>query len=390
MNLLKYSIVILLLTLLSCKKEAHTHSEEEHQHTKNESSEHEENIVLTTAQFTANAMQLGTITTQDFSKLIKTTGMIDVPPQNKEIISAISGGYIRKSNLLIGDKVKKGQALVTIENPDFVSLQQEYLEAVTQVSYLKLEYERQKTLFDEKITSQKNYLKAKSEYNRNQAIYSGLRKKLRMLNINPSRVERGNITSIITLYASISGSVTQLNVSIGTYVSAQDVIMEIVNTKHIHLELTVFEKDIMKIKEDQKIKFTIPEASNETYEAEVHLVGTSINQTTRTVKVHGHLHTDKNHNFAVGMFVDAAIETATKKVQTLPEAAILENEDHFVVLVLTAQKNKKYIFETKEVTVGETQNGFTEITSTNIKPTDKVLIKGGYSLVGAEGGGHSH
>jgi len=394
-------ILIGCIIISSCKKDTHdaTDTHEGHDHgaeelvntaDNNHDTHEDEGVVVTEAQFKTAKMLLGSMTSRDFNEVVKTTGSIDVPPQNKEIISSFSGGYIKNSALLIGDKVKKGQALVTIENPDFVDLQQEYLEVAEQLIFLKSEYDRQKTLYEEQITSQKLYLKAQSEYKRKKARYNGLRKKLRMLNISPARVENGQITSIITLYSSISGSITQLNVSKGTHVNPQDVIMEIVNTDHIHLELTVFEKDVMQIKEHQKITFTLPEATQETYEAEVHLVGTSIDATNRTVKVHGHLHTDKNHHFAVGMFVDAAIQTTAKKVMAVPETAIIEDGEHNVVLVLEKQENGNYTFEPKDVEIGKTQNGFTEIISKNIKTTDTLLVKGGYNLVGTEGGGHSH
>jgi cobalt-zinc-cadmium efflux system membrane fusion protein len=166
--------------------------------------------------------------------------------------------------------------------------------------------------------------------------------------------------------------------------------MEIVNTDHIHIELTVFEKDVMKIKEDQKINFKIPEASQEIYQAEVHLVGTSIDETTRTVKVHGHLHDDKSHQFAIGMFVDADIEITSKEGFAISEDAIVEKEENTYVLVLEKEENGSFIFELVEVTLGKKYQGFVEIISENINPTDKILTKGAYALVGGEGGGHSH
>jgi cobalt-zinc-cadmium efflux system membrane fusion protein len=380
-----YITIFSLALLTSCKN-----TSEEKVATAQETEHTEKDIQVTQAQFESNHMKLEILTIQNFPEIVKTTGMIDVPPQNKEVITTFSGGYVKNSALLIGDKVKKGQALITIENPDFVEMQQEHLEISEQLSYLKNEYERQKTLFDEQITSQKSYLKAQSDYKTKLAMYNGMRKKLRMLNINPNAVEQGKITSTITLYASISGSVTKVNVSKGSYVSPADAIMEIVNTDHIHIELTVFEKDIMKIKEEQKINFKIPEATNDTFEAEVHLVGTSIDETTRTVKVHGHLHDDEKHNFAIGMFVDADIEVTSKQAMAIPEEAVVEEDDETHVLVLETQEDGNYIFEMIEVKVGKKYNGYVEIISENIKSTDKILTKGAFSLVGGEGGGHSH
>ncbi len=63
-----------------------------------------------------------------------------------------------------------------------------------------------------------------------------------MLNIYPARVEKGNITSIINIYAPISGSITKVNVSKGTYVSPTTSILEIIDNDHIHLELSFLKK----------------------------------------------------------------------------------------------------------------------------------------------------
>ena len=377
------AVIFFTITVVSCKES----SVNENNKIDDENSLKLTGTNVSKAQFDANKMKLENITEQTFSTTIKVTGMIDAPPQSIEVISSFSGGYIKNSSLLIGDKVKKGQALVTIENPDFIEMQQEYLETIEQMTYLKSEYERQKLLFEEKISSQKNYLKAESDYKKNLAIANGIRKKLQLLSINPASVEQGNITSTITLYASINGNVTEINASKGAYVSPADVIIKIVNTEHIHIELTAFEKDLMQIKEGQKIAFKIPEASNTIFDAEVHLVGTSIDKTTRTSTIHGHLHDDEKHNFAIGMFVDAEIEISSSLSVAIAENAIIKIDDETVILVLKSFNDDLYTFETINITVGKKQNGLVEITSENIKPTDKILTNGAYGLIESESGG---
>ena len=334
-------------------------------------------------------MAFGTLAEYDFNETVKVNGMIDVPPKNKSSVSTFTGGYITKTPLLVGDSVKKGQLLVTLENPEFVELQQNYLEVSEQLNYLKSEFNRQKTLFDEKITSEKNYLKAESAYKSNLAHYNGLRKKLQMLNLNPSSVEQGRIASTINLYAPISGHVTKVNVSNGTYVSPSDVIMEIVDIDHIHLELLVFEKDIMQIKKDQKIEFTIPEASDKTFEAEVHLVGTTIDEQTRRVKVHGHVDNDKE-NFIVGMFVDADIIIDSKKGFGLPKEALIEVDNEFFVLILDEENTDEFHFETFKLELGKQTEAYVEILNFEALKDKQIVIKGTNMLLNNGEGGHSH
>src|SRR6478752_5778452 len=142
-------------------------------------------ISVTKEQFQGSEMQIGSPSQQDFDITVKASGRIDVPPQNKAMITPYLGGYVKATHLLIGDKVTKGQALLTLENTEYIDLQKEYLDVAEQINFLKSEYDRQKMLYDEKISSQKNYLKAESEYRRAKGIYQSLREKLMLLNINP-------------------------------------------------------------------------------------------------------------------------------------------------------------------------------------------------------------
>ncbi|MBU2921908.1 efflux RND transporter periplasmic adaptor subunit [Winogradskyella psychrotolerans] len=376
-------IIIFALLITACEKEKNnvlgvTPTEEVH-----------EDITVTQAQFKSENMAFGNIEEFDFNEGIKVNGMIDVPPQNKSSISTFIGGYVTKTPLLIGSEVKKGQLLVTLENPEYVEIQQNYLEVAEQLNYLKSEFNRQKTLFDEQITSEKNYLKAESTYKSNLAHYNGLRKKLQMMHINPQRVEQGTISSSINLYAPIDGFVTKVNVSNGTYVSPSDVILEIVDTHHVHLELSVFEKDIMAIKKGQKIRFQIPEASDQTFNADVHLVGTTIDGESRRVQVHGHIDNDEDH-FIVGMFVDAEIITDSTKRIGLPKEAIISLEEANYVLVLKTKENNEFHLEKVKVTIGKATEDVVEILNSEDLKDKKILVKGIGMLLNDSEGGHSH
>lgn len=349
-------------------------------------------VHLSKAQFENAKMEVGQLTEKPFAETVQTSGMIDVPPQSRAVISAFAGGYIKNTPLLVGNKVSKGQRLVTLENPEFITMQQNYLETSEQLSYLKSEYERQRIMFDEKITSQKSFLKAESEYKSNLARYNSLKKNLEMLNINPVSVQAGNIVSAVNIYSPIDGNVTQVYVNTGTYVSPADKIMEIMNTDHIHLELKVFEKDLLQLKKGQEILFSVPEASNEIFKGEVHLVGTSIDPNTRIALIHGHIDEKDEQNFTAGMFVEAQIVTGTSDQWALPENAVVEMEGKNYVLLIENENAEEFEILPVEVKIGATYNGFTAIgKSEKFKPETKFLTKGAFVLLQEEGGGgHDH
>jgi cobalt-zinc-cadmium efflux system membrane fusion protein len=342
----------------------------------------DDRVQVTQAQFEQSKMTLGGLEKKPFPTVVTTNGMIDVPPENRAVVTAIMGGYIKTTPLLVGDEVRKGDVLVTIENPEFVTIQQQYMVVNEQLSYLEAEYNRHVTMKAENITSQKSYLKAESEYKTAVARHTGLDKRLRMLKISPASVRKGEISSVVPIYAPISGSITKVNVTKGSYVSPASVILEIIDTDHIHLELSVFEKDIMKVKKGQQIDFKIPEASSDIYTAEVHLVGTSI-EANRTIKVHGHLEDESENNFLTGMFVDASIITNSVIKKSLPSDSFIEVDEVQYVLVLDEKVGNTYYFNREEVRVKESYNGYSVIENTDgFKPKAQFLIRGAFNLLG--------
>lgn len=338
-------------------------------------------ITVSAAQFQSSGMEIASPVEQDFDVTISASGRIDVPPQNRAQVTSFIGGYVKSTQLLVGDKVTKGQALLTLENTEYLDIQKDYLEVAEQIKYLKSEFERQKTLYEEKITSQKNYLKAESEYRRTLGMYQSLRAKLQLLNINPSNVEKGKLTSVVTIYAPISGDIVIMNANVGMPVAPSDVILEIVDTNHLHLELAIFEKDILKVKVGQKITFVVPEASKEVFDAEVHLVGKSIEGNDRTINVHGHLDDNIKQKLLTGMFVEAKIKTSSKKGLSIPaDALISENTKNFVLL-LNNEANNILSFKKVPVKVGEKSEQTVEIIPDNqINASSKILIKGVFDL----------
>ncbi|WP_397445165.1 efflux RND transporter periplasmic adaptor subunit [Polaribacter sp. R77954] len=335
-------------------------------------------IKITKQQFESQQMQFGQLTAQPFNSVVKANGFIDVPPENRASISTFIGGYVKEIPLLIGDKVKKGQFIASLTSTEIVEIQQQFSEISAQLAYLKNEYKRQKTLFDEKITSEKKYLKAESTYKSSLALYNGLHQKLTMLNINPQKVAEGKITSTINLYAPISGYVTEVNVSNGSFVSSASELLEIINTDHIHLELNVFEKDILHIKKDQDIIFKVPESSNKNYEAEIHLVGTSINN-DRTIKVHGHLK-DERVRFITGMFVEADIIISSKKAISIAKSAVLKSDTNAFILTLIKEESDHFVLEKTLLKLGVENEKHIEVLNFETLENKKILTSGVFML----------
>lgn len=389
MTLFKYILFLTALVLVGCN-EAKNNPTAPASHKEREPGLQGGNdmVQISEAQFKSAKMKIGRLEEKPFAQTVQVNGVIDVPPQNMAVINSFSGGYIKDTPLLVGDKVKKGQRLVTIENPEFITMQQHYLETAEQLTYLKSEYERQKTMLEENITSQKNFLKAESAYKMALGQSNSLKKSLQMLNINPASVLNGTIVSQVTIYSPIDGYLTKVFVNTGSYVSPSDKIMEIMNTDHIHLELKVFEKDLLKIKKGQEILFKVPEASQQIFQGKVHLVGTTIDITSRVALIHGHINEKEDANFAAGMYVEAFIVTDTSTQLALPEDAVVELDGKSYVLLIDKADKDGYALHPLKVEIEQNYRGFTTF-KTALPRDGKFLTKGAYVLLqNEEKGGH--
>ena len=304
---------------------------------------------------------------------VSSTGMIEVPPNGRAVISAQVGGYIKNSELLIGDQVKKGDLLVSIENIEFLEMQQEYLETLEQLSFLKSDFERQSELYKEQISSEKSFLKAQSDYKRTFAVHAGLKKKLELLNINIAAVEKGELSSLSNIYAPISGDVSEINVKTGSFVASSNAIMEIINTEHVHLELKIFEKDALRIKKGQKVIFRLPESSGDSYFGTVHLIGKSI-AADRTVTAHVHIEEEGNAALIPGMFVQAEIIVDNTSDLMIKETALFEEDGRFYILKKVSDQKDILKFVKTEVYKGNTSNGEAVISSDQVLDQGKIYL----------------
>lgn len=91
-------------------------------------------------------------------------GILMVPPQRHATITLSMGGAVHSVSFLPGSYVQKGQVILTLENPDFITLQQTWLDAAAQIEFLEKEYARQKNLASHEAASQKQMQQSKSEY----------------------------------------------------------------------------------------------------------------------------------------------------------------------------------------------------------------------------------
>jgi cobalt-zinc-cadmium efflux system membrane fusion protein len=334
-----------------------------------------EQFKLSAKQIKSLGIELGAIEQTNMGLSVFANGIVDVPPQNKSYVAMPFGGYIKQINVLDGMLVQKGQVLLVVEHPEIIQLQQDYLELLGQQEYLSADYERQKQLYEKEAGSAKSYQQAKSAFLVNKAKLSGLALQLEMANVNMSALKNGQIERTQRIRSPFSGVVTKVTANVGAFAEPKDNLLEIIDLKHAHAELTVYEKYLSFLKKDQTVKLQFVDAQ-EIATAKVYLIGREISA-ERTVKVHCHF--DKlPSSLTPGSYLKAEIRAENQLQYTLPEEAVVQQNGKDVVFI-----DQGGNFLPIEVDILITQDGLVAITSKKMAllKRSKIVLKGAYELL---------
>ncbi len=391
-----FLIIIIVSSIISCntsKEEKETHSEnhDEHAHGENEEG-HNNEAHLTIEQIKLAGIKTGAITKQMIKDELALIGEIQVPPQSKATVYAPIEAFVEKATLLPGEKVVKGQIIATLKHPKFIEMQQQFLEANIELSTNTANYDRKKSLLEKDIISRKSFQAIESKYLTSKSLVDSYGSQLEILGFNPSIIKSKGVQKLLYVTAPITGYITINNLNKGKFVSSNELMYEIINNDHMHVELQVFATDLNKIKKGSPILFNVKGVKKE-YQGEVELIGTKIKEETKTADIHGHFE-DPDKVIKPGMYVEARILSSTaREGYTVPETAIIEQEGEYYLF--TPKSNVEFI--RLKIIKGKTQGGKTEIK--NIEGNNysvPIITEGAYYLKGAllqssgEMGGHNH
>ena len=203
------------------------------------------------------------------------------------------------------------------------------------------------------------------------------------MNINPNTITENSIRSTISVTAPIGGYITSVTAEKGMFLNPADIAATITNPDKLHIELNIFETDFPQVEIGQEIQFRLQKDGSKNYQAKVFLITKSIDAQKRTANVHGHLtKVDEVRLFAPGMYVEAEIFTTSDSLPALPQEAIVNLEDRYYVLLKTGEDTEVIKFDRKEVQVGRTANGFTEIKNAeDFNENSEFLVKGAFNLI---------
>jgi len=364
-NIILYTAFLALM--VSCQKKENT----------TQSAEAPENIIsLTEAQYQNAALQTSEAELRNLTSTLRVNGLIDVPPQNMVSVSMPLGGYLKSTRLLPRMHIVKGEVIATLEDQQYINLQQDYLSTRAKLVYAEREFERQRDLNKSQASSDKVFQLAQADYENLRIALSALTEKLKLISINPSKLSEKNISKSVNIYAPISGFVSKVNVNIGKYVNPTDVLFELVNPEDIHLNLKVFEKDVTSLAVGQKLFAFTNSQPNKKHPCEIILISKDLSTEDHTVEVHCHFN-DYDKTLLPGMYMNAEIELKNNQVPAIPEAAVVNYESKDYVFLM---KDKLH-YVLQPIRIEIRSEGYVSISQPELLEGQKIVIKGAYTLL---------
>lgn len=311
-------------------------------------------------------------------EVIHCNGVIEIPSDARVSMYLPIGGYVSEIYVLTGDKVKKGEVLAVLEHPDYIALQQQYIESHAQMLFYQSEWERQQKLQVENATMQRTLDKAKADYLGALSQTKALESKMEMLGMNTETLLTGKVSNKVYLRSPVNGFVGNVYINTGKYVTPTEELLTVLGTDHLHVELQIFEKDIARVHEGQDVVFTVTGSDSE-YKAHVKLIGKEVDPTTRTVNVHAHI--DAHYpDLITGMYAHAVVLVTSDSAYVLPTTAVKEENGRNFAWI----EDSPGIYRKIEIRIGSEHNDKIAVLPTEDQKNHSFVIKGAYSLFAEE------
>lgn len=333
-------------------------------------------VVLGEEQLALANIETGTPELRIMSDPLRVSGRVEVPPQNLVSIHSTIKGYVKQADWLPGDAVRRGQLLTRIEHRDLIGLQRNYHEAQAEVSFLEQEAARKETLAAAEAGAERLSQQANADLAARRAHLAAAAAELRTIGLDPDQLDPEKPVTQLGIYAPVSGVISQVEINIGKLVQPEDLLFEIVDRRHSHVEMDVYARDLGKLAVGQAIYINAP-GQKELLPGTIHLLGPVIDPETKTARVHGHFDVEPAP-VAPGTMVEVEIGTMPREALVVPESALVRQGNS--ALIFLREGNG---FRPQPVRIGQIADGYVELLDTKLTTESKLAIAGAYYLMGS-------
>lgn len=380
-----------ILAFMSISDMSRSDTHEEHGH---EEAVDFDNIILTQAQVSAAALRMDSASERTMDSTIPASGALVLRAQHQASVAPLMGGVVKAVLVAEGQHVKKGQVVATVENTDVVALQREYYSATREAATAHAEVLRQQALQQGGAGVKKALQQAESRYGVARADAVGLARQLHQMGVSVDAARQGRFATVFPLRAPVGGTVARITASLGSYADMQTPLMQIRDNAKVEADLSVFEKDIAKVKPGCRVSLTLTNQPGVSVGGTVYGINQYFNDGAKAVSAHVRLTPQKGARLFDGMSVHGLIATGSLTCYALPARAIVSTGGKSYIFLLNAEpKGGRYSFSRHEVTTGVEQDGYVEVSlCDHAKGGRKIVVDNAFYLASMTGehGEHNH
>lgn len=297
-------------------------------------------------------------------------------------------GVITRATTSLGDRVKRGDVLAVLESQDLGNLQGEYLAAQQRLALARTTFDREKKLWEEKISAEQDYLASRQALGEAEITQRNAEQKLIALGFSRDALRRQNPDGLtrLEIRAPIDGVVIEKKISAGEAVGADAGMYVLADLATVWADMTIFPTDLNRVKVGQKVKVKAAALGAEA-DGVISHVGALIGEQTRTAKARVTLR-NPEQRWRPGLFVSIdVVQDETEVAIAVPLAAIQTLRDWKVVFARFGN-----VFEARPVKLGRSDGESVEIVKglapgTRYAATNSFVLK---ADIGKAGASHDH
>lgn len=215
---------------------------------------------------------------------IPASGILVIPSGDIIRVTPQSAGLLKIVSFPSGSYVKKGEILAIIENIEFLKLQQQYLEAKSELFYYREDLKRQGGLAIESATSVKRMQQAQRDFQTSEVRFNSLKKQIALIGFNPDSLDADHLSSDVALRAPVSGYVDQIKIHAGNPVSAGETILVLIRKYDPVIMFELPEEFFTRLKTGNQIEFFFPGDSLVLYKARLTFINRQTDPSSHLIK----------------------------------------------------------------------------------------------------------
>ena len=311
------------------------------------------------------------------------TGEVRFDERRVGHVSALAEGVVTAVHVALGDRVRKGQPLVTLDCAAVGEGQAEYLAARGLLELARRNFERVSSLREEAIAAEKEFLLAKQEHEAAEIRAAGALAGLARYGVSAAdarTLAEGDVRGRLTLRAPLEGSVLAMHAVPGELAGTDVPLLTIGDRATVWVWADLYEGDLAAVSRAQaagELAAAVAVAAypDEAFAGVVDLVSPSMEESSRTVKVRIEV-PNPDGRLLAGMFADVQLFLpGTATALAVPTAAVLSDEGREFVFV----HHHDDFYVRRPVTVGRAAGGWTEILA-GLTTAQTVATEGAFLL----------